>query len=101
MSFRRSACTPMAVVNSSAAAISCLNVIMAIPVSEREQRAQEESVEPAWLTGIGKRPCTGICDARIGHASGRHGVVGGDVIGTDEARNTHQLVTGVERHPFL
>lgn len=33
---------------------------------EREQRAEEETVEPAWLTRIGKRTGARIGDACIG-----------------------------------
>ena len=63
---------------------------------EREQRAEEETVEPAWLTRIGKRTGARVGDARIGDTGRRHGVVGSDVIRADEAGNPAVAQVNVE-----
>ncbi|MNJ43914.1 hypothetical protein D3C77_389400 [compost metagenome] len=71
------------------------------PNLERPKRAEEETVEPSRLAGIGKRAGARVSDARISHSRRRHGVVGGNVIGANHAGNAYQLVTGVERQPLL
>ncbi|MNZ77602.1 hypothetical protein D3C78_961500 [compost metagenome] len=71
------------------------------PYSEGPKRAEEETVQPTRLAGVGEGTGTRIGDARIGHTGGRHCVVGGDVVGADQAGDAHQLFAGVQGHPLL